>query len=345
MDALCAAHDVPGFIGDRMSELDQAVIVAEDDALVTSEVPTEHRPDQPAASGALGRDDRPSSPAADPKVVAPSANSEISAWLRRFVRGHLLVSLETVGGQATLGAATVKCLIGDLFRGKFAGREFIQQAAFMAETASVPTLLVTIPMGVTLSIQFSLLAGQIGATSLSGAATGLAVIRQGAPLVAAMLLAAAVGAAIAADLGSRAMRDEIDAMAVMGVSIVRRLVVPRFAAAILVGLALTGWTCFVGFLAGYVFNVYLQDGTPGSFIATFASFATTSDLVMALVKSVVFGAIVAVVSCHKGLSTRGGPAGVANSVNAAVVETMLLLMLVNVVMSQLYILIFPRETI
>jgi phospholipid/cholesterol/gamma-HCH transport system permease protein len=64
-----------------------------------------------------------------------------------------------------------------------------------------------------------------------------------------------------------------------------------------------------------------------------------------LVKSVVFGAIVAIVSCHKGLDTRGGPAGVANSVNAAVVEAILLLMLVNVVMSQLYILVFPRQSL
>jgi phospholipid/cholesterol/gamma-HCH transport system permease protein len=89
----------------------------------------------------------------------------------------------------------------------------------------------------------------------------------------------------------------------------------------------------------------MQDGTPGSFVTTFASFATVGDLLLALVKSVVFGAIVAIVSCHKGLDTRGGPAGVANSVNAAVVEAILLLMLVNVVMSQLYILVFPRQSL
>ena len=110
----------------------------------------------------------------------------------------------------------------------------------MAGTALVPTLLVTIPVGVTLSIQFAVLAGQVGAESLSGAANGLVVIRQGAPLVAAILLAAAVGSAVSADLGSRTMREEIDAMEVMGVSVIRRLVVPRFAALILVGVALTG---------------------------------------------------------------------------------------------------------
>lgn len=274
-----------------------------------------------------------------------SAIREIGDWGRRYLQSHPLTSLRTVGGQVVLGLRTVQYFFADLFAGKFMVEEFVRQAAFMAGTAFIPTLFVTIPIGVTLSIQFGLLAGQVGATSLSGAATGLAVIRQGAPLVAAILLAAAVGSAVSADLGSRTMREEIDAMEVMGVSVIRRLVVPRFAAVILVGIALTGLTCFVGYLAGYVFNVYMQNGTPGSFISTFASFATVGDLVLALAKSVVFGAIVAIVSCHKGLDTRGGPAQVANSVNASVVESILLLMLVNVVMTQLYILVFPRVSL
>ncbi|NBP86093.1 MAG: ABC transporter permease, partial [Mycobacteriaceae bacterium] len=100
--------------------------------------------------------------------------------------------------------------------------------------------------------------------------------------------------------------------------------------------------CFTGFLASYLFNVYFQHGAPGSFVATFASFTTTDDMKLALIKAVVYGAIVAIVSCEKGLSTRGGSIGVANSVNAAVVESILLLMVVNVAISQLYIILFPK---
>lgn len=122
---------------------------------------------------------------------------------------------------------------------------------------------------------------------------------------------------------------------------IRRLVVPRFAAAIMIGVALTGITCFVGFLASYLFNVYFQKGAPGSFVATFSSFATTGDMIVALIKAVIYGAIVAVVSCQKGLSTRGGPAGVANSVNASVVEAILVLMIVNVGISELYNVLYP----
>jgi len=274
-----------------------------------------------------------------------SALREIRDWGRRYLDNHPLASLHTVGGQFVLAIHTFQQLFSDIVTRRFQFGEFIRQAAFMAGTAFTPTLFVTIPIGVTLSIQFSLLAGQVGATSLAGAATGLAVIRQGAPLVAAILLAAAVGSAVCADLGARTMREEIDGMKVMGVSPIQRLVVPRFVALLMVAIALTGVTCFVGFVAGYMFNVYMQNGTPGSFVATFASFATVGDLVLALVKSVVFGSIVAIVSCHKGLDTRGGPAGVANSVNAAVVESILLLMVVNVVMTQLYVIVFPRESL
>ena len=287
---------------------------------------------------------RSASPSGEPSTdtASDAGVQEITDWAGGYVSRHPLASLTTVGDQFVLGVRTIQYLIIDLLTGRFQWQEFIRQGAFMAGTAVLPTVLVALPIGVTLSIQFALLAGQVGATSLAGAASGLAVIRQAASLTAAILMAAAVGSAITADLGSRKMREETDAMEVMGVSVVRRLVVPRFAAAVMVGVALTGVVCFVGFLASYLFNVYFQNGAPGSFVATFAAFATTGDMIVALVKAVVFGAIVAVVSCQKGMSTKGGPTGVANSVNAAVVESILVLMVVNVAISQLYIMMFPR---
>lgn len=266
-------------------------------------------------------------------------------WLLQYLKNHPVQSLGTGGSQVVLGVRAIQYLFVDLFRGRFLVGEFIDQTAFVANAAFLPTVFVTIPVGVTLSIQFSVLAGQVGASSLAGAATGLVIIRQAAPLVAAMLLAVAVGSAVCADLGSRTMREEIQAMEVMGVSPVRRLVVPRLAALMTVGVLLTGITFFVGYVAGYIFNVFLQNGTAGSFIATFSSFSDVGDMWLAFAKSIVFGMIVAIVSCQKGLDSHGGPAGVANSVNAAVVESILLLMFVNVVMSQLYVILFPRQAL
>lgn len=232
-------------------------------------------------------------------TVTNPATRAVVGWSKGYVDRHLLAALRTVGGQCVLTVRVLQYLCTDVIRGRFPFKEFVEQATFMARTAVVPTLFVAVPLSVTLAIQFSLLAGQLGATSLAGAANGLAVIRQGAPLVAAVLMAAAVGSATGADLGSREIREETHAMEVMGVSVIRRLVVPRLAASVLIATALTGFTCFIGFLAGYAFTVMLQEGTPGSYTATFSSFATVDDLILTLLKAVVFGAIVAIISCYK----------------------------------------------
>ncbi|AEF36891.1 MULTISPECIES: MlaE family ABC transporter permease [Mycolicibacter] len=282
---------------------------------------------------------------ADAQLAGRPGLRAVVDWLLQYVKNHPIASLGTGGSQVVLGVRAIQYLFVDLFTGRFLVGEFIDQTAFVAGAAFLPTVFVTIPVGVTLSIQFSVLAGQVGASSLAGAATGLVIIRQAAPLVAAMLLAVAVGSAVCADLGSRTMREEIQAMEVMGVSPVRRLVVPRLAALMTVGVLLTGITFFVGYVAGYIFNVFLQNGTAGSFIATFSSFSDVGDMWLAFAKSIVFGIIVAIVSCQKGLASHGGPAGVANSVNAAVVESILLLMFVNVLMSQLYVILFPRQAL
>ena len=300
-----------------------------------------------AASGSpmVGQDTVTASPGFQAGVDERSAVGEIRAWGTRSVRSHPLQSLETVGGQTMLGVRTIQYFFIDLVTGRFQFAEFVRQAAFMAGTSVVPTILVTIPVGVTLSIQFGVLAGQVGAESLAGAANGLVVIRQGAPLVAAILLAAAVGSAVSADLGlaDDARRNRCDGGdgrlgdPASGRAAVRR---GRSWSVALTGLATSSVssraTC----------STCTSKTEPrASFVATFASFATVGDLVLALVKAITFGAIVAVVGCQKGLDTQGGPAGVANSVNAAVVEAILLLMIVNVAISQLYLLLFPRTSL
>ncbi|WP_019346761.1 ABC transporter permease, partial [Mycolicibacterium conceptionense] len=138
---------------------------------------------------------------APPESVAEGVEPErgidaIENWATGYARRHPMASLTTVGDQFVLGVRTIQTLFLDLVTGRFQWREFVQQGSFMAGTAVLPTVLVALPIGVTLSIQFALLAGQVGATSLAGAASGLAVIRQAASLTAAILMAAAVGSAI-----------------------------------------------------------------------------------------------------------------------------------------------------
>jgi len=160
-------------------------------------------------------------------------------------------------------------------------------------------LLVAIPFGVIISIQIGSIAQQVGASSFIGAVSGRGVIRQGAPIVTSLLLAGAVGSAVCSDLGARAIREEIDALEAMGIPPVQRLVAPRILAITLVGVLLCGLVAFIGVLTAYLFNVFGQEGTPGSYIASFASFAEPEDLLLAMVKALIFGVLVAVVACYK----------------------------------------------
>jgi phospholipid/cholesterol/gamma-HCH transport system permease protein len=280
-----------------------------------------------------------------PPEESRSSASAAYDWSKGWVRDHPKRSLETFGRQITMGGHAISTLFVDLFTRKFPFNEFIKQCAFMASVAAAPTLLVAIPIAVTVSVQVGAVVSQVGATSFIGAVNGLTIIQQGAPLVTSLMIAGAVGSAVCADLGSRTIREEIDAMKVMGVDPMRRLVAPRLAAAMLVSVLLCGFVIFVGFLMGYLFNTLMQDGVPGSYLATFSAFASSNDMIVALIKALIFGLLTAIIACDCGLNARGGPGGVANSVNAAVVTSALMLFATNIILTQIYNTLFPVELV
>ncbi|MEU6586260.1 ABC transporter permease [Nocardia sp. NPDC046763] len=275
----------------------------------------------------------------------PTELEKIGESVRGLWRRHPQRSLETLGRQVDLGRDALRQLVVSILRRRFPYQEFIKQCAFMTSVSAAPTVLVAIPISVVVSIQLGALVDQVGATTFIGAVAGLGIIRQGAPLVTSLMIAGAVGSAITADLGSRTIREEIDAMMVMGVDPVRRLVAPRIAAAVLVSMLLCGFIVFVGFATAYMFNVYAQSGTPGSFIGSFASFAVADDLVVAVLKAAVFGLLTAVIACDIGLHAHGGPGGVANAVNSAVVSSALMLFATNIVLTQLYNTLLPSKVV
>ncbi|TFV65482.1 UNVERIFIED_ORG: ABC transporter permease [Bacillus sp. AZ43] len=225
----------------------------------------------------------------------------------------------------------------------FQVREFIQQAWFVASVTIIPTALVAIPFGAVIALQLGSLTRQLGAQSFTGAASVLAVLREASPIVTALLIAGAGGSAICADLGARKIRDEIDAMEVLGISPIQRLVVPRVLAAMLVAVLLNGLVSVVGTAGGYFFNVVLQGGTPGAYLASFSALAQIEDFWASETKALVFGLIAGIVASYKGLNAGGGPKGVGDAVNQSVVITFILLFAVNLVMTAIYFQLVPPK--
>lgn len=230
-----------------------------------------------------------------------------------------------------------------IFRRPFQVREFIEQFWFIASVTILPAALVSIPFGAVIALQVGSLTSQISAQSFTGAASVLVNIQQASPLIVALLISGAAGSAICADLGSRKIREELDAMEVMGVSPIQRLVVPRVLATVCVAVLLNGMVSVVGTLGGYFFNVVLQDGTPGAYLASFSALAQLPDLYISEIKALIFGFIAGIVASYRGLNPRGGPKGVGDAVNQSVVITFLLLFFVNMVLTGIYLQLVPPK--
>lgn len=234
-------------------------------------------------------------------------------------------------------------VVRNLFKRPFQFREFIQQFWFIASVSILPTALVSIPFGAVIALHLGSLTSQIGAESFTGAASVLAIIQQASPIVTALLIAGAGGSAMCADLGSRTIREEIDAMETLGVSPVQRLIVPRVLAAMGVAAFLNGLVSVVGVVGGYFFNVIMQGGTPGAYVASFSALAQLPDLWISEIKAVIFGFVAAVVAAYRGLNPGRGPKGVGDAVNQSVVITFLLLFFLNLVLTMLYLQLVPPK--
>jgi phospholipid/cholesterol/gamma-HCH transport system permease protein len=251
----------------------------------------------------------------------------------------LMAPLREVGKFFQLGATTVRAI----FKRPFQVRELIEQFWFIASVTILPAALVSIPFGAVIVLQVGSLTQQIGAQSFTGGASVLAVIQQASPVIVCLLISGAGGSAICADLGSRTIREELQAMEVMGVSPIQRLVVPRVLAAMAVAVLLNGMVSVVGTLGGYFFNVYLQHGTPGAYLSSFSALAQLPDLYVGEFKALIFGFLAGLVAAYRGLNPRGGPKGVGDAVNQSVVITFLLLFFVNAVVTGVYLQVVPQK--
>nr|WP_241265986.1 ABC transporter permease [Streptomyces boncukensis] len=236
-------------------------------------------------------------------------------------------------------------VVGQMFRRPFQLREFVEQFWFIASVTILPAMLVTIPFGAVMALQVGSLIEQFGARSFTGGASVLVMIQQASPLIVSLLISGVAGSAICADLGSRTVREELDAMEVMGVSPIQRLVVPRVLAVMAVALLLNGLVSVVGTLGGYFFNVVMQNGTPGAYVASFSALAQLPDLYISELKAVLFGFVAGVVAAYRGLNPKGGPKGVGDAVNQSVVFTFLILFFINAVLTAIYLQLVPSKGI
>ncbi|MFD9828994.1 MlaE family ABC transporter permease [Tsukamurella tyrosinosolvens] len=282
-------------------------------------------------------------PTGGPDEGSPQRRPGRASIFRDNFDRNALGPVRTLGRSSLLAAMTLYAVVMDTLRLRLPFKETVIQAWFLLSVTAVPAFLMAIPFGVIVTIQVGGIVRQIGAESLLGAASGLAVIQQAAPLAAGLLLGGAGASAIAADLGARTIREEVDALRAMGIDPVNRLVAPRAIAAIIVAPLLNLFIVVVGVVAGFYVAVLGQDVTPGSYWLSFGAYASLLDLLFSVFKAALFGAIIAIVGCHHGLEAKGGARGVADAVNATVVVSTVGIIVLNFALTQAYTVFFPMR--
>lgn len=251
--------------------------------------------------------------------------------------------LEALGGMYSMFLASLYRLVTDLTRGRFQGAEFLERSGFLVGATLLPAILVSTPLGVAIALQVGALAAQLGATSFVGAANAIGILREASPIITALLLAGVGGSAVCAELGARTIREEIDAMEVLGLDPLRRLVAPLMAAGFVVSVLLNIVVIFVSVLSAYLFDVAVLHGTKGGFFASFTQFVSVADFVTSEVKAAVFGLTAMTIAAYKGLNARRGPTGVGEAVNQSVVITGIVLFGLNLVITQIFFAVVPQR--
>ncbi|BBZ78807.1 ABC transporter permease [Mycolicibacterium anyangense] len=219
-----------------------------------------------------------------------------------------------------------------LFKPPFQWGELILQFWFVTRVSLVPAVLMAVPFTVLSAFTFNVLLVDFGAVDFAGAATGITLAQLG-PIITVLVISGAAATAICADLGARTIREELDAMRVLGINPIHRLVVPRVLATGLVSLLLSGIVSVATVIGSYFFSIFVQGATPGAFAGLIGALTDTTDIVVIMVKSALFGVTASLIGCYKGISVGGGPAGVGSAVNETVIYSFMALFVINLLVT------------
>ncbi|WP_319418937.1 MlaE family lipid ABC transporter permease subunit [Pleurocapsa sp. FMAR1] len=251
--------------------------------------------------------------------MSSTSNNEFQIWLQRSLAALFLT------GQVVV----------HLLKGKINRRNTIEQMVIVGPDSLTIALATSIFVGMVFTIQVAREFLNFGAVQAIGGVLALALSRELAPVLTAVVLAARVGSAFAAEIGTMKVTEQIDALYVLKSDPIDYLVIPRLLACCLMLPMLTMLSLVVGLIGGILVATGFYNVSYVIFIESIQSFIQVWDIVSALIKAVVFGALIAIVGCNWGLTTIGGARGVGESTTTAVVMALSAIFISNFFMSLL----------
>jgi len=248
-----------------------------------------------------------------------------------------LNGLSYIGSLASLGARAAYYTLVAPFQGKSLRLERAISQAMEVGVRALPILsLISFFIGLILAIQAAYELRTFGAISAVATAVAVSMSRELGPLITAIVVIGRSGSAFAAELGTMKVSEEIDALETMAISPIRFLVAPKFLAMMVMVPCLTIWASVMGILGGSLFGVTQADFTFLRYTRASIDSLFLRDIITGLVKSVMFGITIAAVGCLEGLSTGSGAEQVGRSTTRAVVMSIFLVVVADLLFTALF---------
>lgn len=235
-------------------------------------------------------------------------------------------------------------VIRGFFKSPRYGREMIQQMDILGFGSLMIILLTGTFTGMVLALNSANTLQKFGVQNVTGQLVATSLIRELGPVLTCLMLAGRVGSGIAAELGSMLVSEQIDAMRALGTDPVKKLVTPRILALVVTAPALTVVCDFVGVMGGLLISITMLHQPSSVYMSSAMEAVNYNEILGGLIKPTVFGFIIALVGCYKGMSTTGGTVGVGRSTTQSVVNASILVIAVDFLLSKVIItlLLDPR---
>jgi len=215
------------------------------------------------------------------------------------------------------------------FRPPFDIRNLLKQIEEVG-IKSIPVVLITGTFtGMVLALQSYTGFKRFNAEAFVGTVVALSMTRELGPVLSGLMVSGRVGSAMAAELGTMQVTEQIDALYTLATNPIKYLIVPRFLASLIVMPVLTVFTDVVGILGGYLVSVKLLGSNPTVYLRRTYDYLDLEDIYIGLFKAFIFGMIIAIIGCYQGFNTQGGAEGVGKSTTRAVVLSSLLILIAN----------------
>ncbi|NWF60966.1 MAG: MlaE family lipid ABC transporter permease subunit [Fischerella sp.] len=248
-----------------------------------------------------------------------TSKSSLGTW------GQRLLAAIFLGGQ----------VIVHLLKGKIHRRNTLEQMAVVGPDSLFIALLTAVFVGAVFTIQVAREFITFGAGNLVGGVLAVALTRELAPVLTAVVLAGRVGSAFAAEIGTMRVTEQIDAMLMLKTDPIDYLVIPRVLACLLMMPILTLLSLVTGMLGGLIIAMNIYNLSDTQFLDSARNFLGSWDIISAIIKACCFGVLIAVIGCNWGLTTTGGAKGVGQSTTTAVVTALLIIFISNFFLSWL----------